>query len=69
MEETKKVEAAEKEPKKRSNLFVRVATSVVLLPLLICLIVFGDAWAWAGFIVVAMFLGGLEYIKMTNGLE
>lgn len=69
MEETKKVEAAEKEPKKRSNLLVRVATSVVLLPLLICLIVFGDAWAWAGFIVVATFLSGLEYMKMTNGLE
>ena len=55
MEETKKVEAAEKEPKKRSNLLVSVATWVVLLQLLIWLIVFGDAWAWAGFNVVATF--------------
>ena len=38
MEETKKVEAAEKEPKKRSNLLVRVATSVVLLPSVIDLL-------------------------------
>ena len=70
MEETKKEETgAGSAKKKKSNLFVRVATSVVLLPLLICLIVFGNAWLWAGFIAVAAFLGGLEYMKMTNGSE
>lgn len=68
MEESQKQEKGEKSTK-RSNLFVRVVSSVVLLPLLIALIVFGSAAVWAGFLLVAAFLGGLEFMKMTNGEE
>ena len=56
-------------PKKHSNLFVRVVASVILLPGLLCLIYFGNAWMWAGFVLFMAVLGGWEFMRITNGEE
>lgn len=57
------------EPKTRSNLFVRVAASVVLLPILLLLVVYSTPIVWGIFIGLAAFVGSLEYMRITNGSE
>ena len=48
---------------------LRVMSAVVLLPLLLALILFGDHWWWFGFAVLVTLLGGWEFMKITNGKE
>ena len=55
--------------KPRSNLFVRVVSAAVLLPAVIALVLWGNAWAWAAFVLVAAVLGGWEFMKITNSSE
>lgn len=66
IEETTQVQAS---PPKRSNLFVRVVSSVIALPLLLALIIFGGSELWALFIAVAAFLGLWEWFKMLMPQE
>ncbi|MBQ9395618.1 MAG: phosphatidate cytidylyltransferase [Proteobacteria bacterium] len=62
--------APQNAPKKGlSNLALRVISAVVLVPILLGLIIFGNHWAWAGFSLVAAILGGWEFMKITNGAE
>ena len=59
-----------KESKKpMSNLALRVISAVVLLPIVLAIIIFGNHWAWAIFCLVMAFAGGLEFMKITNGEE
>lgn len=60
---------AKKDSGKMSNLALRVMSTVVLLPLLLALIIWGNHWMWAGFLLVAAVLGGWEFMKITNGQE
>lgn len=62
-----KSEAAAKP--KHSNLMLRVMSAIVLLPLLLALILFGDHWMWFGFSILVVILGGWEFMKITNGQE
>ena len=55
--------------KKMSNLALRVLSTVILLPLLLALVIWGNHWMWAGFLLVAAALGGREFMKITNGAE
>ncbi len=57
------------EEKKMSNLAVRVLSSVILLPIFLAIIIWGNAWVWSGFILVLACLGGWEFMKITNGQE
>lgn len=59
-------QAAKKGP---SNLVVRIASAVVLVPVVLCLIIFGNTWMWAGFMALVAILGGWEFMKITNGKE
>ncbi|MFA5624272.1 MAG: phosphatidate cytidylyltransferase [Bradymonadales bacterium] len=54
---------------KRSNLFFRVVSSAVALPLLLALIIFSPASLWAAFVGVAAFLGLREWLKMLSPSE
>ena len=65
--EAAKPEAAAKP--KHSNLMLRVMSAVVLLPLLLALILFGDHWCWFAFSILVVILGGWEFMKITNGQE
>ncbi|MBQ9242459.1 MAG: phosphatidate cytidylyltransferase [Proteobacteria bacterium] len=68
-ESAEPVEKADGGKKKMSNLGLRVISTVVLLPLLLALIVWGNHWMWASFLLVAACLGGWEFMKITNGQE
>lgn len=57
------------EEKKMSNLAVRVLSTVVLLPIFLAITIFGNAWVWAGLVLVLACLGGWEFMKITNGQE
>lgn len=59
----------EKPKKQRSNLFLRVASAAVLVPLVLALIIWGNTWMWAGFMALVAILGGWEFMKITNGKE
>ena len=56
----------ESAPKKHSNLFTRVLTVIVGLPILLAIIIFGGPWVWAAIMLVASFLAALEYMRITN---
>ena len=65
----KPAEPPKNEKKGLSNLAKRVLSAVVLLPLLLALIIWGDHWAWSVFTLVVAVLGGWEFMKITNGQE
>lgn len=54
---------------KHSNLFTRVITSVIGVPLIICAIFFFNHWLWAAVAFIAAFLGVQEWIKMQAPSE
>ena len=58
-----------KPKKQKSNLFLRVASAVVLVPIVLLLIIFGNTWMWAGFMALVAILGCWEFMKITNGKE
>lgn len=62
-------EPAEKPKKQPSNLFLRVASAAILVPLVLALIIWGNTWMWAGFMALVAILGGWEFMKITNGQE
>jgi len=49
-----------------SNLLVRLATAVVMIPVLLGLIYFGPAWGWLAFICLAAGVGAYEMFGMTH---
>jgi phosphatidate cytidylyltransferase len=49
-----------------SNLTVRLATAVVMIPILLALIYVGPAWGWLAFITVAAGVGGYELFGMVS---
>lgn len=49
-----------------SNLFVRVATALILAPLVVSLLFFGPAWGWALFISIAAGQVAYEMLFMTH---
>ncbi|MCL2326037.1 MAG: phosphatidate cytidylyltransferase [Proteobacteria bacterium] len=54
------------EPKKtRSNLFLRVASAAVLLPLVLALVIFGTATMWAIFMGLVAFAAAIEFMRIT----
>ena len=52
-----------------SNLALRVISAVILLPVVLGIIFFGDHWTWAAFCFVLAFAGGLEFMKITSVQE
>ncbi len=54
------------EGRTRSNLTVRLLTAFTLGPLLLVLLFFGPAWAWAAFLAVAGALATSEFLGMTH---
>ena len=52
-----------------SNLALRVISAAILLPIVLCIIIFGNHWAWAAFCLFMAIAGGLEFMKITNGQE
>ncbi len=59
----------EQAPKKHSNLFTRVVTVIVGLPIVLGIIIFGNHWVFAATMLVAGFIGALEYMRITNHEE
>ncbi len=50
----------------KSNLVVRVLTSVVALPLLFLLLFFGTSSVWLGFVALVVAVTSLEFFRMTS---
>lgn len=50
----------------QSNLFVRVATAVVVVPLLLALMFLAPAWGWYCLVAFACFVGATELFGMTH---
>ena len=61
--------APESSPKKRSNLVTRVISAIVLLPVVLAIILWGNHWAWACFVLVTAWIGSWEFMRITSGAE
>ncbi len=59
-------DVAEKTSKPKSNLTVRLLTTIVLGPLLLSVLFFGPPWAWAALISLAAFQVGRELLFMSH---
>lgn len=49
-----------------SNLGVRIATSVVGVPLLLCVLLWGSSWAWYAVVMAAVGVAAAELFAMTH---
>lgn len=67
MQEEKNQSVHAKKP--MSNLTLRIISAAIGLVALVSVMLFCSSWTWAVLMLIAAWLGGWEFMRITNGLE